>query len=146
MLGASTCSGKRRCTYQLRTRLNGTKTKSNRVGRLRKSGVNTAVWMSTAGNPGMMYSADITGVADSMLHKQRSLAARTSSAPGAGKNPVIANWTNLCKGNRTDPVYPANEMPIHMYANAWWEAWVPRDILKHAHDNTAASLEKAKFA
>ena len=81
-----------------------------------------------------------------MLDKQRSLAARTSSAPGAGKSPVIANWTNCCKGTRTDPTYPAHEMPIHMYATAWWESWVPRDIMEHAHEKTAAAFESAKFA
>ena len=77
MLGASTCSARRRCTYQLRTRLNGTRAKSGRVRRLRRSGVNTALWTATAGIPAMMYTADITGVADSMLTKQGFLAART---------------------------------------------------------------------
>ena len=71
MLGAITCSGRRRCVYQLKTRLNGTKTKANRIRKLRRCGVNTAVWVSSAGIPGMLYSADITRVADSMLKAQR---------------------------------------------------------------------------
>ena len=132
--------------YQLKTRLNGTKTKANRIRRLRRCGVNTAVWVSSAGIPGMLYSADITGVADSMLKTQRSLAARTASAPGAGKNPTIANWIQDCKGTTTNPAFSAHESPLHMYATAWWEDWIPRDVLTNAHDAAATALTSSKFA
>ena len=46
----------------------------------------------TAGLSGMMYGAEVSGIADSMLEKQRAAIAKASSAPGAGKNVATSLW------------------------------------------------------
>ena len=140
MLRAGTTSGRRRCVHTLRARLDGTKTKAKRVTRLRRFGVNTAAWARTAGVPGMLYSVDIT-----MLKKQRSVIARASAAPGAGKNPTVTNWLHECEGSKVDPIFMAHEAPINMLATAWWETWLPHDILTQAHDDAMQNLETAGF-
>ena len=101
--------------------------------------MDTGTWARTAGLSGMLYSADTSGVADTMLDKQRNAIASAASAPGAGKNKTVSLWLHDCAGNRTDPSFLAHEMPLATYAKAVWDKWLPRDLFEKAHENAAKS-------
>ena len=87
MLGTITTSGRARSVKMLASRFKSTKVKSARAQKLRRSGVNTGVWTRTAGIPGLMYEADVTGIGDTMLKQQRSVISFAATAPSAGKKP-----------------------------------------------------------
>jgi hypothetical protein len=106
--------------------------------------MNTGMWARTAGLSGMLYGADISGISDSMLDKQRSAIATAVSAHGCGKNKVMSLWLHDCTGNRTDPKFHAHEMPIATYAKAIWDEWLPRDLFESAHANATRMLADSK--
>ena len=144
MLGTATTSGRYRSVKVFKNRLKQTKAKGNRVRRLRRCGVNTAVWTRTAGLPGLLYSADISGVSDSMLKQQRSAIARIASSTTAGKNPLVTLWAIDCEGSKTDPAFAVHEMPLNSYAKACYEKWLPQELLQATFDEVVAELQGSK--
>ena len=106
MLGCGTAGGRRRAIHVQQHRLKHARDCLPRVQRLRRAGVPTARWQRTAGNPALQYGADTIGVADSVLHRQCTLAAGMVSAPGAGKQLDAVLWLADAAGHTTDTAFP----------------------------------------
>ena len=70
-----------------------------------------------------MYGAETCGVADSMLHRQRVVAAANACAPGAGKQLDASLFLADIGGKKTDPAFAAHELPLGALAKAAWQRW-----------------------
>ena len=132
----------KRCVKVLKTRFKATRAKGKMIQKLGRSGVNTAVWARTAGLSGMLYGAEITGISNSMLKRQRSVIAAASSAPGASNCPLTSLWLHDCVSGKLDPSFAAHELPIAQYAKACYEGWIPRDSLQTAFEQARTALSK----
>ena len=144
VLGTASTSGRSRCVKVLKTRIKTTRTKGRRAQRLRRCGVNSAIWARTAGISGMLFGAEISGVSDSMLKDQRTVISMAASAPAAGKSPLMTLWLQDCAGNKLDPAFAAHELPILYYAKCCFEKWIPIDILESTVDHVKITLADSK--
>ena len=133
MLGCGTAGGRRRSTHVQQLRLKRARVALPRIAALRRAGVSTACWWRTAGNPSMLYGTDTLGVADTVLHSQRRVAAAAVSAPGAGKQMDAILWMADAVGNHsTDPAFAAHEMPVVSLARAVWDGWISPVLVARA--------------
>jgi len=145
ILGTATTSGRARCTKLLQSRLKSTKAKGKRARNLKRSGVNSSVWAATAGLTGMLYGAEVTGVATTMLHQQRSAICSAAHAQNAGRNPLMALWVHDCEVRKLDPSFLAHELPVLHYAKACYEQWLPANTINTTCSQVQEALEAAEF-
>ena len=95
----------------------------------------------------MTYGQSVTGVSDTMLHRQRVTAA-SMSTPGestCGQNVdlalVIADGSAT---GRADPAYDAHMLPIGEWVLAAWEGWELKISMQRMIRHALAKLKVAK--
>jgi hypothetical protein len=78
----------------------------------------------------MVYDEAITGVAPSMLHRQRvAAAAAVSTTQAGGDLDLTLAIADGFRRGRADPAYEAHMAPIGQWAMAVWERWLTPSAL-----------------
>ena len=144
LLGTDTTAGAKRSTYALKTRKTQFKKRNAKLQMLRKLGVNTAAMAQASAAATMTYGGENIGIADTMLHDMRSITAKVSVGPTAGKSVGRSLYAVDGAHGTIDPAFAAHLGPIVAWANAWWEKWeVPSDLQRTFKD-AKARIAKAK--
>ena len=95
----------------------------------------------------MTFGEAITGVSDSMLHTQRTSAAKAAAPPAGycGQDLDLAlTMADASANGRADPAFDAHKVPIATWALAVWEEWIPMAMLERITNDAINSLRKAK--
>lgn len=102
------------------------------------------------GNQAMIYgqAVSVSGVANSMLRDQRSIAAAIAApASGRGGGEKLDAAFILADGGPkgyADPTFDARLLPIGEWAAAVWKDWLPRMALEKVFDLELTSLTRRR--
>ena len=131
-IGVHLAAGRRRTMQGLLKRLGDFSKRLRRFRQLRRSGVCTARLMRTGGVAALTYGVNVSGVAPTLLRRQRRAVA-AAAAPGHG---ICGQSLDLARiladGSATgkaDPAFAAHIGPIGFWATAVYEQWAPLDDL-----------------
>ena len=99
---------------------------------LSRARISRAKLLRTGGIQAKMFGAAANGIADIMLHAQRTTAAKAAatSAGTCGQNLDLALiMADAANNGRGDPAFEAHKSPIATWALAVWETWLPEKVL-----------------
>ena len=130
LLGTGAGGGRRRSTVVIKKRLQDARTYAGRMWALRKAGVNTHQMTRAKTTAGVMYGADVQGIADSLLKAQTSTVARMAAPEGGGKNPTKTLYVLDGASGTLDPAFDAHALLVKHWAAAWWDDWVCKKALR----------------
>ena len=144
LLGASTKAGARRTIHMLKVRTHQFQKMNANLQALWKLGVNTAAMARAAAASTMTYGADCIGIADTMLHKMKSVTAKTCVRPTASKCAGRSLYAVDGARGTIDPAFAAHLGPMVAWSNAWWEQWAKPDDLRCTLEEAKGRIAKAK--
>ena len=142
-LGAALGSGARRNAKEANKRLSSFSKRRSRFRALSKAGINIPHLLRTGGVAAITYGAEVLGVSNSMLRRQRQVAASTCTITkgSAGQNLdlALAVVDAVGKGS-ADPAYDAHYKPICMWARAIYDQWLSARVAERYLSEVRADL------
>jgi len=126
-LGAALSAGTRRHAGILAARLTKFKLRKDRFRKLRRwaGAARTAAVMRTGGTAALSFGQANTGVADTMLAKQRSAVAMSLVTAGSANVDLTLLVADGTASGKADPAFEAHSAPIGTWAEAVWSQWLP---------------------
>ena len=125
-LGGALASGARRNAKESKKRLSSFVKRRSRFYTLARAGASASKLVRTGGLSAITYGAEITGVSNGHLLRQRQTVARFCSlvkgVAGQNLDLALALADGVGKGV-ADPAFDAHTKPIVMWAKAIWEKW-----------------------
>ena len=85
--------------------------------------------LRTGGAAALAYGESNAGVSNTMLQAQRAAVAAASVPGGSGELDITLILADGSMRGKADPAFSAHEAPIAKWAEAVWEAWLPRPAL-----------------
>ena len=131
-LGGAISSGRTRNAALLAKRLSDFKVRQPRFQKLRRwiGARKTAAVLRSGGTAALVYGQANTGVSDTTLQAQRAAVAAASVPGGSGELDIALLLADGSMRGKADPAFAAHEAPIGKWAEALWEAWLPRPALQ----------------
>ena len=146
-LGAGLGAGRRRNAIVLKKRLTAFVKRLPRFRKLARARVRTARLLRTGGLASLSYGQSISGVAPSTLLRQRRAAA-AAAAPATGPSGQDIDLALMVAdegpNGRADPAFDAHVQPIHMWALAVWQRWLPIRAMDLLITNAAERFSNAR--
>ena len=123
MLGAPAAGGRRRRVAAPRARLNAFVSRKRRIHTLKSAAVDVQQVTRMSASPLTMYGSEILGVADTVLHANRTAVVNAAMPAAQGRSIDLSLM--LLDGARgtADPAFAAHVLPIKTLAIAYWERW-----------------------
>ena len=130
-LGAPVSGGKVRNVEVQRKRLAAFKVRKTLFRKLRRwvGASRTHRVIRTGGAAALVYGGATMGVSNTMLAAQRSAVAMAAVAHGSSDVDIALALADGSVHGRADPAFQAHAGPIGKWAEAVWEAWLPRQAL-----------------
>ena len=95
----------------------------------------------------MSFGAAAIGISDSLLHAQRTAAAKAAAPPAGscGEDLDLALIiADASATGRADPAFDAHKILTATWALAVWEAWLPPEVLTQLFNAAIFALKAAK--
>ena len=146
-LGSALGGGRRRNAQVIAKRLQAFRRRLPRMRKLVKAKVCTKRILRTGGIASLTYGQAVTGVATTVLLHQRRAAAHAAapaSGPGGQDLDLALIIADGPRQGRADPAHDAHCMPIFAWAQAVWNAWLPRNVLERLADTAITTLSAAR--